>query len=105
MGEACGLSVEQVTPQYTGQRCSTCGFTHEDNHSGNSFCCQDCGYENHADYNAARNIGLKLLRSQTGSEGGAPVSVRVNSGMVTTNGVVPVLDSVRVGIHAECHGL
>jgi putative transposase len=105
-GEARGLSVEQVTPQYTSQRCSTCGFTHEDNRSSQeSFYCQDCGYENHADYNAAKNIGLKLLRTQTGGEGGAPVGVRLNSGMLTTNGVVPVPDSVRVGVHAECHGL
>ncbi|MFT4920886.1 MAG: putative transposase [Haloarculaceae archaeon] len=103
--EARGLTVEQVNPQYTSQRCSTCGFTHEANRSGESFCCQDCGYENHADYNAAKNIGLKLLRTQTGGEGGAPVGVRLNSGMVNTNGVVPVPDSVRVGVHAECHGL
>jgi putative transposase len=101
-GEAEGLTVEQVNPQYTSQRCSTCGFTHEANRcSQESFCCQDCGYENHADYNAAKNIGLKLLRNQTGGEGGAPVGVRLNSGMVNTNGVVPVPDSVRVGVHAE----
>ncbi|MGQ4557501.1 RNA-guided endonuclease TnpB family protein [Halobellus sp. GM3] len=101
-GEPHGLIVEQVSPAYTGQRCSTCGFTHELNRaSQESFCCQDCGYENHADYNAAKNIGLKLLRNQTGGKGGAPVGVRLNSGMVNTNGVVPVPDSVRVGVHAE----
>ncbi len=61
------------------------------------FCCRSCGYENHADYDAAKNIGLKLLRTQTGAEGGAPVGVRLNSGMLNTNGVVPVPDSVRVG--------
>jgi putative transposase len=105
-GESQGLTVEQVTPKYTSQRCSTCGFTHEANRaSQDSFCCQDCGYENHADYNAAKNIGLKLLRNQSGGEGGAPVGVRLNSGMANTNGVVPVPDSVRVGVHAECHGL
>jgi IS605 OrfB family transposase len=105
-GKARGLTVQQVNPKYTSQRCSTCGFTNEANRSSqDSFCCQDCGYENHADYNAAKNIGLKLLRNQTGGEGGAPVGVRLNSGMVTTNGVVPVPDSVRVGVHAECHGL
>jgi len=97
----CGITVEQVNPQYTSQRCSTCGFTHEDNRHGESFSCHSCGYENHADYNAAKNIGLTLLRNQTGDEGGAPVGVRLNSGMLTTNGVVPVPDSVRVGIHAE----
>jgi len=104
--EVSGIAVEQVNPQYTSQRCSTCGFTVEANRpSQDAFCCQDCGYENHADYNAAKNIGLKLLRNQTGGEGGAPVGVRLNSGMLNTNGVVPVPDSVRVGVHAECHGL
>ncbi|MDS0296926.1 RNA-guided endonuclease InsQ/TnpB family protein [Halogeometricum luteum] len=122
--EARGITVQVVNPQYTSQRCSTCGFTHEDNRpSRESLRCQDCGYENHADYNAvartcssggqpdagrlatAKNIGLKLLRNQTEAEGGAPVGVRLNSGMLNTNGVVPVPDSVRVGVHAECHGL
>jgi IS605 OrfB family transposase len=103
--EARGLTVRFVNPQYTSQRCSTCGFTHESNRkTQESFCCVDCGYENHADYNASKNIGLKLLRNQTGAEGGAPVGVRLNSGMLNTNGVVPVPDSVRVGVHAECHG-
>jgi len=97
-----GISVERVNPKYTSQRCSTCGFTHEDNRpSQETFCCQDCGYENHADYNAAKNVGLKLLRNQTGSEGGAPVGVRLNTGMLNANGVVPVPDSVRAGVHGE----
>ncbi|UHQ95982.1 transposase [Natrinema halophilum] len=33
-----------------------CGFTHDDNRRGEDFECQDCGYQNHADYNAV--IGL-----------------------------------------------
>ncbi len=100
--EARGIMVQQVNPKYTSRRCSTCGFTHDDNRSSqDTFCCQDCGYENHADYNAAKNIGLKLLRNQTGGEGGAPVGVRLNNGMLTTNGVIPVPDSVRVGVHVE----
>lgn len=106
-GEARGIAVEQVNPQYTSQRCSECGFTVDKNRpSPESFCCQSCGYANHADYNAAKNIGLKFLRSQTGTEGGVPVGVRLNSGMVNTNGIQPVPTSVRVGVHAEeCHGL
>ena len=105
--EARGISVVQVNPQYTSQRCSTCGFTVRENRpSQDTFCCQSCGYENHADYNAAKNIGLKLLRSQTGTEGGAPVGVRLNSGMLNTSGVTSApSESVRVGVHAECHGL
>jgi len=87
--EARGISVEQVNPQYASQRCSTCGFTVDTNRDGESFVCQSCGYQNHADYNAAKNIGLKLLRNQTGTEGGAPVGVRLNSGMLNTSGLTP----------------
>ena len=46
-----------------------------------------CDYKNHADYNAAKNIGLRYLRrNQTGDGGGAPVGVRLNRGMVNANG-------------------
>jgi IS605 OrfB family transposase len=98
-----GIAVEQVNPKHTSQRCSSCGFTARENRpSQDSFCCQQCGYENHADYNAAKNIGLKLLRrDQTGADGGAPVGVRLNTGMLNANGIQPVPDSVRAGVHGE----
>jgi IS605 OrfB family transposase len=100
--EECGIRVEQVNPKNTSKRCSSCGFTHAENRpSRDTFYCQSRGYENHADYNAAKNIGYRLLRNQTGDEGGAPVGVRLNSGMLNANGVKPVPDSVRAGVHAE----
>ena len=62
-----GIDVEQVNPENTSRRCSTCGFTHPDNRDGEAFECLKCGYQNHADYNAAKNIGLRYLRrNQTG---------------------------------------
>ena len=89
-----GVSVEQVEPTHTSQRCSRtdCGFTHEDNRHGEHFECQKCGYEVNADYNAAKNIGVryarkrqhKLRSSPTSGSGDAPVDVRVNGG--TLNG-------------------
>ena len=89
--EAEGVSVEQVSPAYTSQRCSKCGFTHENNRSTSDgqdvFECLKCKYAPHADYNAAKNIGLKYLRSaQTSSDGGAPVNVRLNRGTLNVNG-------------------
>jgi len=100
--EGRGIQVEQVNPKNTSRRCSSCGFTHEDNRpSQDTFRCQSCGCENHADYNAAKNIGYRLLRNQTGGEGGAPVGVRLNTGMLNANGVKPVPDSVRAGVHGE----
>ena len=82
-----GITVEQVDPENTSRRCSTCGFTHPDNRDGEDFECLKCGYENHADYNAAKNIGLRYLRrNQTGDGGGAPVGVRLNRGTLNANG-------------------
>jgi putative transposase len=82
-----GINVQQVDPENTSRRCSHCGFTHPDNRDGEDFACLKCGYENHADYNAAKNIGLRYLRrNQTGDGGGAPVGVRLNRGMLNANG-------------------
>jgi len=77
-----------VSPAYTSQRCSKCGTTLRENHQTQErFCCQKCGYEVNADYNAAKNIGLKYLRAaQTSSGGGAPVNVRLNRGTLNVNG-------------------
>jgi transposase len=47
----------------------------------------NCGCENRADYNAAKNIGVRYLRrNQTGGSGGAPLGVRLNSGTLNANG-------------------
>jgi IS605 OrfB family transposase len=87
-----GVAVEQVAPNHTSQRRSRtdCGFTHEDNRHGDHFECQKCGYEVNADYNAAKNIGVRYARkrrhrlrsSPTSGSGDAPVNVRVNGGML-----------------------
>jgi putative transposase len=79
--EEYGIDVEQVDPENTSRRCSHCGLTHPDNRHGEGFECLKCGYENHADYNAGKNIGLRYLRrNQTGDGGGALFGVRLNSG-------------------------
>ena len=99
-----GIEVEQVGPENTSRRCSHCGFTHPDNRESEAFECLKCGYENHADYNAAKNVGLRYLRrNQTGSGGGAPVGVPLNSGTLTVNGEYepPAEESARTRVHAE----
>ena len=98
-----GIGVAQVDPEHTSCRCSQCGFTHPDNRECESLGCLKCGYENHADYNAAKNIGLRYLRrSQTGDDGGAPVGVRLNSGTLNVNGgYSPASLEARTGVHAE----
>ena len=52
-----GVPVVLVNPAYTSQRCSVCGFVHEDNRtSQSSFVCLRCGHSEHADLNASKNI-------------------------------------------------
>jgi len=89
-----GVSVEQVPPNHTSQRCSRtdCGFTHEANRHREHFKCQNCGYEVNADYNGAKNIGLRYARtrthrlrsSPTSGSGDAEVDLRITGG--TLNG-------------------
>ena len=91
-----GVSVEQVEPNHTSQRCSRtdCGFTHDDNRHGERFCCQKCGYEVNADYNAAKNVGLRYARKRThrlrsspkSGTGDAEVDLRINGGTLNGNG-------------------
>ncbi|MGM0718596.1 MAG: RNA-guided endonuclease InsQ/TnpB family protein [Halobacteriota archaeon] len=95
-----GVSVEQIEPNHTSQRCSRtdCGFTHEDNRDREQFCCLKCGYKMNADYNAAKNVGIRYarkkkhrLRSSPKSTGGdAPVDVRVNGGMLNGDRYQPL---------------
>jgi IS605 OrfB family transposase len=84
-----GILVATVAPAYTSQRCShsTCGFTHEANREGEEFECLACGKELHADYNAARNIGWRLLQCwHTSGAGGADCQVALKSGTLNANG-------------------
>jgi len=89
--EMSGIKVEQVSPVYTSQRCSKCGFTHETNRcSKHQFACQKCDYELNADYNASKNIARKLLKrlhsGQMSSSGGAPCQCALRSGTLNLNG-------------------
>ena len=94
------VSVEQIEPTHTSQRCSRtdCGFTHEANRHGEHFECQKCGYEVNADYNAAKNIGLRYARkrkhrlrsSPKSGSGDAPVDVRLNGGMLNGESYQPI---------------
>ncbi|MFJ5901783.1 RNA-guided endonuclease InsQ/TnpB family protein [Streptomyces sp. NPDC093064] len=54
-----GTRVVKVNPAYTSQRCSACGFVTEGNRESQAvFRCKaaGCGYRDHADVNAAKNI-------------------------------------------------
>jgi IS605 OrfB family transposase len=55
-----GVHVEQVSPTFTSQRCSHCGWTRRANRRGESFTCGRCGFTAHSDVNAALNLSLNL---------------------------------------------
>jgi IS605 OrfB family transposase len=55
-----GVEVVEDDPRHTSQRCSRCGHTERGNRTRRDrFQCQACGYESHADLNAARNLAAK----------------------------------------------
>jgi IS605 OrfB family transposase len=85
---AVGIKVISVNPADTSQRCSRCGHTASTNRRTRSaFHCGDCGYNVNADYNAAKNVAMRSLRSaQMSSIGGAPVGVRLHSGQLMRDG-------------------
>jgi IS605 OrfB family transposase len=59
-GEERGCTVAVVDPRHTSQACSRCGHQARNNRrSRGRFVCRKCGYELHADLNAAINIAAK----------------------------------------------
>jgi len=88
--ESTALFVDTVNPAYTSQRCSHCGFTHEDNRDDKQFACQDCGYEVNADYNAAKNIAVRycgyIHRGQKSRGGWGTSQLALKSGTLNMNG-------------------
>ena len=58
-----GLFMDTIDPRNTSKRCNECGFVHDNNRHSETFECRRCGKQNHADYNAAKNVAeLYLLR-------------------------------------------
>jgi putative transposase len=62
---ASGAAVIYVNPKYSSQECRRCGHVAAENRESQAvFRCVACGYEDHADANAARNVlarGLPCL--------------------------------------------
>jgi len=50
------IPVEKIEPYYTSQECSRCGEDESTNRHSVNFKCEECGYTQHADANAAVNI-------------------------------------------------
>ncbi|NHN46460.1 IS200/IS605 family element transposase accessory protein TnpB [Halostella sp. JP-L12] len=86
--EAVGISVKQVGSAYTSTRCAECGFTADENRpTRTDFCCQKCESEANADYNAAKNIGMRYIRrGQQSSRRTGDSQLALKSGTVTLSG-------------------
>jgi IS605 OrfB family transposase len=84
-----GIVVDTVNPSYTSQRCSKCGYTARRNRDGQQFECDECQYEQNADYNAAKNIARRLTVSlrvgQKSLQGGAFCQYALKSGAMIVN--------------------
>ncbi|MFB1065041.1 RNA-guided endonuclease InsQ/TnpB family protein [Natrinema sp. H-ect4] len=86
--EAEGIAVKQVGSAYTSKRCAECGFTAEENRpTRTDFRCVRCESEANADYNAAKNIGMRYVRrGQQSSRRTGDSQLALKSGTVTPNG-------------------
>lgn len=60
-----GVPVVLIDPKYTSQECSACGHISKANRRNQSdFLCESCGFSDHADHNAAVNIGRRAAVNQ-----------------------------------------
>jgi len=105
--EPFGIDTVEVNPAYTSQRCSKCGHTARNNRTSQAdFSCAKCGYSLHADYNAAKNVGLKHVRAgQKSRSGRANRQLALKSGALNANGEFAPADTVsaRAGVHRQAH--
>ncbi|MDG5821297.1 transposase [Natronococcus sp. A-GB7] len=86
--EAESILVKQVGLAYTSKRCSECGFTADENRPArNDFHCVNCESEANADYNTAKNIGIRYVRrGQQSSRLTGNSQLALQSGTVTPSG-------------------
>lgn len=73
--ESAGREVIAVPPQYTSQKCSSCGELVQKSLSERTHCCPHCGYTDCRDTNAAKNI-LRLGLGLRGDGHGTVVETR-----------------------------
>jgi transposase len=77
--EEWGCTVVVVDPRHTSQACSRCGHQARNNRrSRGRFVCRKCGYELHADLNAAYNIAAKYRASGGISAAGGLLSISLS---------------------------
>ena len=64
-----GIKFVKVSPKYTSQRCSNCGYIAPGNRKTQAdFHCHQCEYKTNADFNAAKNIALPDIEERIKNE-------------------------------------
>ncbi|WP_255198827.1 RNA-guided endonuclease InsQ/TnpB family protein [Halorarius litoreus] len=85
-----GIRVQKIAPEYTSQTCSKCSYQSSTNRDSSTgwFECSECGYSVDGDYNAAKNIGKRLLTLPEGKRpsGLGDGHLALKSGTVNGNG-------------------
>jgi IS605 OrfB family transposase len=87
-----GILIKYIDPRYTSQKCSNCGNIDKNNRQSSKYSCK-CGYTDHADINAAKNIRNNYVLSLKKEQ------VVVNQPIVSD-----YVDSLDTRYHA-CHGI
>lgn len=85
------IAVETVDPRNTSRRCADCGHVADANRpTRDRFRCGACGNEANADYNAAKNVGLRYVRrGPQSSRGTGTRRCALKSGTVGESGFRP----------------
>ncbi|UHH26833.1 transposase [Halobacterium noricense] len=93
-----GIRVESVNPAFSSQTCSKCGHQSSTNRDKETewFDCNECGYEVDGDYNAAKNVGLRLLALPPGKrpDGLGNGQLALKSGMLNVSNTSSVHSSL-----------
>jgi IS605 OrfB family transposase len=90
-----GIKVVFVKPENTSKKCSFIGCEHssDGNRCGKEFECTECSRSWNADYNAARNIGLRWLKHNVVPTSRTCSSGKAKSQLALMSGVLSVEDS------------
>lgn len=59
-----GIKIDYVDPRYTSQKCNRCKQIDKNARNKSKYVCRHCGYTDHADINAAKNIRDNYVFSQ-----------------------------------------
>ncbi|WP_210424104.1 zinc ribbon domain-containing protein [Halorussus ruber] len=103
-----GIRVEEVNPAFSSQTCSKCGHQSSTNRGSDGwFECNECGYKVDGDYNAAKNIGKRLLALPEGKRpsGLGDGHLALKSGTLTLNGEYTAFSTLETEgeSHAQAH--